>query len=58
MSQFTNPVRRSGGQLDVYTGILAAAFLVLLAGVILLAFNNMEHSAQGNQPGGVVKLVE
>jgi hypothetical protein len=34
------------------------AFLVLLAGVILLAMNNMDHSRVGNDPGGPFKLVE
>ncbi len=50
MSQFGNaPVRRSGGDLDVYTGLLCVAFLVLLAGVILLAKGNMDHSRVGDQ---------
>ncbi len=57
MSQFNAPVRRSGGEIDVYSGILGAAFLVLVAGVILLATNNIKHSATDNQPGGVFKLV-
>ncbi len=57
MSQFEGPVRRSGGELDVYTGILCAAFLVLLAGTILLATQNLEHSRLDNDPGGVFKLV-
>ncbi len=58
MSQFNAPVRRSGGEIDVYTGILCAAFLILVAGVILLATNNIKHSATDNQPGGVFKLVD
>ena len=58
MSQFQAPVRRSGGELDVYTGLLCAAFLVLLAGVILLATRNMEHSRVDSQAGGPFKLVE
>ena len=58
MSQFNTPVRRSGGELDVYTGILCAAFLVLLTGVILLATVNTEHSAPKGQSGGsMFKLV-
>lgn len=58
MSQFTSPVRRTGGDLDVYTGVLCAAVLVLLAGVILLAARNISHSRLANQPGGVLKLVQ
>ena len=58
MSQFPGPVRRSGGEIDVYTGLLSVGFLVLLAGVILLAMNNMDHSRVGNNPGGPFKLVE
>ncbi len=30
MSQFPGPVRRSGGEIDVYTGLLSVAFLVLV----------------------------
>lgn len=57
MSQFNAPVRRTGGELDVYTGILCAAFLALLAGVVLLAARNIDHSRLGNEPGGIIKLV-
>ena len=58
MTQFNAPViRRSGGDLDVYTALLCVAFLVLLGGVILLAKRNMEHSAAGSSPGGVLTLV-
>lgn len=58
MSQFSGPVRRTGGELDVYTGLLCAAFLVLLAGVILLAARNVDHSRVGNEAGGPFKLVQ
>ncbi len=58
MSQFNVPVRRSGGELNVFTGILCAAFLVLLMGVILMALTNLSHSRTGTEPGGVFKLVE
>jgi hypothetical protein len=58
MSQFNAPVRRAGGQLDVYTGVLAAAVLALLAGVILLGARNISHSRTASQPGGVLKLVQ
>ena len=52
MSQFNAPVRRSGGGLDVFTGLLFAAFVVLAAGAILLAMNNMSHSGDANGEGG------
>ncbi len=57
MSRLNAPVRRSDGGLDVYTGLLFVAFLVLLAGVGMLAKRNMDHSKVGDQAGGVVKLV-
>lgn len=59
MSQFTTPTaRRAGGDLDVYTGLLCAAFLVLAAGVALLAVKNIEHSkVRPNDEGGPFKLV-
>ena len=57
MSQFSLPVRRGGG-LDVYTGILCAAFLVLLTGVILLATANTEHSGTDGRDGSMFKLVD
>ena len=47
-----------GGGLDVYTGLLCVAFLVLLAGAILMATQNMDHSRVGNDPGTPFKLVE
>ncbi|MHC4429073.1 MAG: hypothetical protein ACYS0D_10810 [Planctomycetota bacterium] len=58
MSQFNAPVRRSGGDIDVYTGILCAAFLVLVVGVVLMALRNVEHSRLDTQAGGVVTLVK
>lgn len=58
MSQFNAPVRRSRGDIDVYTGILCAAFLVLVVGVVLMALRNVEHSRLETQPGGVVTLVK
>ncbi len=58
MSQFNAPVRRSGGEIDVYTGILCAAFLVLVAGVILLAVRNIEHTGTAAQSGSPFKLVQ
>ena len=58
MCQFNAPVRRSGGNLDVYTGLLFAALCVLIAGIALLTLRNLDHSAKGNEPGGFLKLIE
>jgi len=59
MTQFTTTTpRRTGGDLDVYTGLLCAAFLVLAAGVALLANKNMSHSKDANSEGGVLTLVK
>ena len=60
MSQFSTPIpRRAGGDLDVYTGILCAAFLVLLGGVILMATTNMKHSESrtGAGDGGPFTII-
>ncbi len=58
MTQFNAPMpRRASGDLDVYTGLLCVAFLVLAAGVALMATKNISHSADGNEPGGMFKLV-
>ena len=57
MSQFNAPVARKGGSLDVYTGMLCVAFLVLAAGVALLAMKNIEHSEVDGSPGSMIKLV-
>ncbi len=57
MSQFNAPVRRTGGGLDVYTGLLFAALIVLVAGVALMAARNIDHSADGGS-GGVLTLVQ
>ena len=51
MSQFNQPVRRSGGSIDVYTGLLTISFIVLLAGVLMLAKINTDHG------GGMMTLV-
>ena len=40
MSTMSATVRRTGGDLDVFTGLLLAAFLVLLAGVVSLGMDN------------------
>jgi hypothetical protein len=53
----TQPVARVGGGLDVYTGLLLVACLVLAVGVALLAIRNIEHSKVGTQDGGLLTLV-
>ncbi len=58
MSQLNSPIRRRGGDVDVYTGILCAAVLVLLTGVVFLATENIEHSSIDNQAGSMFKLVD
>ena len=58
MSQFNAPMRRASGSLDVYTGLLFVAVLVLLAGVTLLAMRNAEHSKVGSTAGGMIKLID
>ena len=40
MSTMTPNIRRKSGDLDVYTGLLLAAFLVLVAGVVALYTSN------------------
>lgn len=44
MNSMTAPVRQSGGDLDVYTGLLFAAFIVLTAGVISVAMANLSQT--------------
>ncbi len=58
MSQLSTPIRRRGGEIDVYTGILCAAVLVLLSGVVFLATENIEHSATDGRSGSMFKLVD
>lgn len=60
MTQFNAPTpRRAAGDIDVYTGLLGAALLVLAAGVFLVATANAKHSASNtNQDdGGMFKIV-
>ncbi len=58
MTQFGTQTRRGGGELDVYTALLAVAALVLGAGIAIMALTNLEHSkvSDGDQ-GGVIKIV-
>lgn len=58
MSQFNAPVRRSGGSLDVYTGLLFVALIVLLAGIGLMAMRNLEHSKAAGGSGGLITLID
>lgn len=58
MSQFNAPVRRTGGSLDVYSGLLLVAFLVLATGAVMMCMRNIEHSSVGNSDGGVLTLVD
>ena len=60
MSQMPNTtIRRTGGNLDVFTGILFVATLVLAAGIFMLATKNMDHSkAKSTDDGGMFKLVQ
>ncbi len=58
MSQFDASIRRKGGDLNVYTGLLSVAVIVLVAGVILMASRNAEHSSRDNSPGGMFKLID
>ena len=58
MTKLNSPIQRRGGEVDVYTGILCAAVLVLLTGVVFLATENIEHSSIDNQAGSMFKLVD
>lgn len=61
MTQFTAPTpRRASGDLDVYTGLLSVAFLVLAVGVVVLAMANIKHSESrdGAGDGGMFELVQ
>ncbi len=58
MSQLNSPIRRASGELDVYTALLGAAALVLIAGVLALVFANSEHSSVNSGDGGPFSLVE
>ncbi len=55
MSMMNAPVRRTGGDLDVYTGLLFAAFVVLTAGVVSLAMANMKQVEAPSVKGASVQ---
>ncbi len=57
MSQFNTQTRRAGGEINVYTGLLAVAMLVLLAGIVLIGMRNIEQSGQDGM-GGMFHLVD
>ncbi|TVQ52444.1 MAG: hypothetical protein EA377_10230 [Phycisphaerales bacterium] len=58
MSQFNQPTRKSGGELNVYTALLCVAVLVMLAGVVLLALRNIDYSGTERTSGGIFTLVD
>jgi hypothetical protein len=61
MTQFNTTVaRRSSGDLDVYTGILGVALILLAVGVVYMAMTNISHSASSAtaNDGGMFKLVQ
>lgn len=57
MSLSNAPTRRSSGEPDVFTALLAAATLVLLIGVVTLALANSRQSDVGGSGGGPLTLV-
>jgi len=58
MSQLQAPqVRRRGGDLNVYTGLLFVATVVLAVGVAILFMTNSDHSAIDGQPGGPFAVI-
>ncbi|MDZ4755240.1 MAG: hypothetical protein SGJ11_12210 [Phycisphaerae bacterium] len=58
MNSMQRMSRRSDGEMDVYTGLLAAALLVLLLGIAALAIGNSSHSDMNNQGGGPFTVVD
>lgn len=55
MSMMNAPVRRTGGDLDVYTGLLFAALVVLTAGVVSVAAANMKQAEAPSVKGASVQ---
>lgn len=55
MSQYqTTAPRRAGGDINVYTGLLFVATIVLAVGVFILIQSNLTHSGDANGNGGGV----
>lgn len=52
MSQLNSSMRRTGGDMDVYTALLAAAAVVLALGVIALVIANTDHSTNSRSSQG------
>lgn len=58
-TQFGTPVRRVGGEVGVYTALLGIAALVLMAGIAIVALQNIEHSKlSDSDQGGVLTIVK
>ena len=55
MTMMNAPVRRSGGDLDVYTGLLFAAFVVLASGVVMIAMANMKQVEPPTERGASIQ---
>ena len=59
MSQFNVPTARRSAGIDVYTGLLGVAAIVLAAGIALMVMKNTDHSASGRgASGGAITLVD
>ncbi|MBX3355215.1 MAG: hypothetical protein KF724_05915 [Phycisphaeraceae bacterium] len=58
MTQLTTPVARTGSRPDVYSGLLAAAALMLLVGIIFVALRNVEQTTVQGQTGGPLHYLE
>ena len=55
MSMMNAPVRKSGGDIDVYTGLLFAAFVVLATGVGTMIMANQQQVEQGPRGGVTIQ---
>ena len=58
MSQMqSGQIRRRGGELNVYTGLLFVATVILAVGCVILFMNNTDHSSMNSGDGGPFKVV-